>query len=119
MKKISLLLLFVSGVAFADGSADAPVDTPAHHACVEAMNADPKFAASIIHTADKQIDQKTIDAHDSAIKKIAENDQHVLWAYAALWVIAAGFVGYMFMRQQKLKTEIEQLKRHLTKAESA
>ncbi|MFT3698460.1 MAG: hypothetical protein QM831_35275 [Kofleriaceae bacterium] len=125
MKKVILVLLLVSGAAFADGSADgsgsaagsAAPESPEHQACVAAMNADPKFADSIVKSADKRIDQKTIDAHDAAIKRIAENDQHVLWAYAALWVIAAGLVGYMFMRQQKLKSEIEMLKQDLAKAE--
>lgn len=122
MKKAILVLLLCCGAAFADGSgsgsAAAVPESPEHKACVAAMNADPAFADQIVHSADKRIDQKTIDAHDAAIKRIAENDSHVLWAYAALWVIAAGLVGYMFMRQQKLTAEIAALRQDLAKAES-
>jgi hypothetical protein len=132
MKKLILVLLLVCGVASAQGSgaaampappptAQPPVPAPAqdlHKICVDAMNADPAFAKSIVLTADKQIDEKTIQAHDAAIKKIAQEESHVIYAYAALWVIIALLVAFMWMRQQKLKTEIALLRRDLTKAES-
>ena len=82
------------------------------------MNADPAFATSIVRTADKRIDEQTIKAHDDAIKKIGQEEGHVIYAYGALWVITALLVAFMWMRQQKLKTEIAALRRDLTKAES-
>jgi hypothetical protein len=133
MKKLILIMLLVGGVAAAQGSGAAsmpapppadpvpvPTRTPAelHQICADAMNADPVFAKSIVLTADKQIDEKTIKAHDDAIKKIAQEDAHVIYAYAALWVIIAVLVAFMWMRQQKLKSEIAALRRDLTKAES-
>jgi hypothetical protein len=132
MKKLILIMLLVGGVASAQGSgaaampappAPVPVQVPRspaelHQICTDAMNADPVFAKSIVLTADKQIDEKTIKAHDAAIKKIAQEEGHVIYAYAALWVIIALLVAFMWMRQQKLKTEIAALRRDLTKAES-
>lgn len=85
--------------------------------CAEAMNNDPAFAASIVATADKQIDQKTIDAHKDAYAHIQKNEKHVIYAYAAMWVIAALLVGFLFLRQQALKSEIAALRRDLKAAE--
>jgi hypothetical protein len=34
----------------------------------------------------------------------------VIMAYAAMWIIAAGFVIFLWMRQQALRNEIAQLK---------
>ena len=108
MKKLILLLLLaISGVATAQ-----PADE-ARKACTEAMNKDPEFAKSIISTIDKQIDQKTIDAHMDAVKHIQKNEKHVIYAYAAMWIIAALFVAFLWMRQQALKTEIAQLRKDL------
>ena len=133
MKKLILIMLLVGGVAAAQGSGAASMPAPPspdrvpepgrspaelHQICADAMNADPVFAHAILVTADKQIDEKTIKAHDDAIKKIAQEDGHVIYAYGALWVITALLVAFMWMRQQKLKLEIAALRRDLTKAES-
>jgi hypothetical protein len=80
------------------------------------MNADPAFAKSIAATVDKQIDQKTIDAHVQANNFIAKNERHVLLAYGAMWVIAALFVAFLWLRQQKLRAEILQLRKDLDAA---
>jgi hypothetical protein len=128
MKKLALIVVLLVGrVAAAQGSdhsAPMPADVTApaakdlHKTCADAMNADPAFAKSIVLTADKQIDERTIQAHDDAIKKIAQEDGHVIYAYGALWVIVALLVAFMWLRQQKLKAEIAALRRDLTKAES-
>jgi hypothetical protein len=119
MKKLVILMfLAVSGVAFAQ---EAPVQVDpsveaARKACAEAMNKDPSFAKSIVDTVDKQADQKVIDAHTDAAKHIAENERHVILAYAAMWIIAALFVVFLWRRQQRLKLEIVQLRRDLDAA---
>lgn len=124
MKKlIVLMVLALTGVAVADQPAEVPVPAagaPAQppgdanrEACVAAMNKDPAFAKSIIATVDKQIDAKTIAAHEQAAAQIAENEKHVLIAYAAMWLIAAAFVVFLWRRQQVLKSEIEQLRKDL------
>jgi hypothetical protein len=120
--KVLALLLLLAGVAVAGPDpvppAPAKPDVAAlRKTCVDAMNADPAFAQSVVATADKQIDQKTIDAHKDAYAHIQKNENHVIYAYAAMWVIAALLVGFLFLRQQGLKAEIAALRRDLKAAE--
>jgi len=82
------------------------------------MNKEPEFAKSIILVADKQIDEQTIAAHQDALHHIQKNESHVIYAYAALWVIAALLLAYLFMRQQALKAEIATLRTDLRRSES-
>ena len=122
MNKVILILLLLTGAAAADGSgappqADAVQVEALKKTCAEAMNADPNFAKSIELTIDKQLDQKTIDAHQDAFHHIQKNESHVIYAYAAMWLIAALLVGFLFFRQQALKTEIANLKRDLARSE--
>ncbi|HET9989596.1 MAG TPA: hypothetical protein VFQ65_13785, partial [Kofleriaceae bacterium] len=95
----------------------APALADAKKACADAMNADPNFAKSIELTIDKRIDQQTIDAHEDALHHIQKNETHVIYAYAAMWVIAALLVAFLFIRQQALKAEIAALRRDLKHAE--
>jgi len=134
MKKLALaVVLLVGGVAAADGSGGSadvaqvrpqmpPPAEPAvgdsRAACVAAMNKEPEFAKSIILVADKQIDEQTIAAHQDALHHIQKNESHVIYAYAALWVIAALLLAYLFMRQQALKAEIATLRTDLRRSES-
>jgi hypothetical protein len=97
-------------------AAGAPNAAQLHQTCVDAMNADPDFAKSIVAIADKQIDQKTIKAHEDADFHIQKNERHVFYAYAAMWVIAALFVLFLWMRQSKLLADIASLKRDLEAA---
>ncbi len=117
-KLVLLLVLSLTGVAVAQpaGTPGAVAVSPARQACVDAMNADPEFAKSIVATVDKQIDQKTIDAHTQAAHPIAKNEKHVILAYAAMWIIAALFVVFLWRRQQTLKLEIAQLRSDLDAA---
>ena len=121
-KLILILIIAASGIASAQ-NADAPPPPPAsaasdaaRKACADAMNADPSFAKSIVSTVDKQIDQRTIDAHNMAAAQIAENERHVIYAYAAMWILAALFVGFLWYRQQMLKAELAGLRRELDAA---
>lgn len=126
MKKLVLVLLVVlTGTALADEPQVPAEDRTGHptynvsdarKACTDAMNADPVFAKDIIATVDKQIDQKTIDAHEDAAKHIKKNEAHVIYAYAAMWIVAALFVAFLWLRQQALKSEIAQLRRDLDAA---
>ena len=136
MKKLILLLILgFAGVAAAQQPEAKPAAEPAPPAaqpvmppvphpsaeelrktCADAMNANPEFAKSIAATVDKQIDQKTIDAHNAAAAQIAENERHVIYAYAAMWILAAAFVVFLWRRQQTLKAELAQLRRELDAA---
>ena len=105
-----------------------PVDPAARKACTDAMNADPRFADAIIRTAEMKIapdkiqreqllkDGQTIGTHEAHNAWVAKNQRHVIMAYAAMWVIAAGFVLFLWRRQQRLVGEIQQLRKDLDTA---
>jgi CcmD family protein len=94
--------------------------------CVDAMNADPSFASEIVQTAVMKgtgsptntfcADVDTIETHRNAVMHVQKNERHVIGAYAAMWVIAALFLLYLFRRQQRLRAEIDQLRRELDAA---
>jgi len=80
--------------------------------CADAMNADPSFSEAIIKT----INEETYLQHLNAGNAIAKNEKHVILAYGALWLLAAGFVMFLWRRQQGLRTEIAQLRSDLEAA---
>jgi hypothetical protein len=103
----------------------APAEPPAaagdaRKQCTTAMNADPRFAAEIVRVADEAAAQKrdaeTVAAHKDAEFHIQKNERHVIYAYAAMWIVAAGFVLFLWRRQQALTAEIAQLRRELDAA---
>jgi len=107
----------------APAPAAAPTPAPAgdaRKACTDAMNADPQFAAAITKVADaqaaKQRDDDLLAAHTAADARIKNNEKHVVYAYAALWIIAAAFVIFLWRRQEVLKGEISSLRRDLEAA---
>jgi hypothetical protein len=85
--------------------------------CTAAMNADPKFEAAIVRTADEKAalkrDADTLAAHTDAYAHVQKNESHVIYGYAVMWIIAAAFVIFLWRRQQALKLEIIQLRREL------
>jgi len=106
---------------------DSTAPAGARKACAAAMNADPSFASAIIHQAELQLqdtlnrtqvtkDVCTVDEHEDAQKEIATNKRQVILAYIAMWLVAAGFVFFMWRKQQGLKQEIENLRRDLDAA---
>jgi hypothetical protein len=111
----------------ADG-APAPVPVPppsqpapdARKLCSDAMNADPQFAAAIVKVADEkaamQRDADTLATHQEAARRVQKNERHVVYAYAAMWIVAAAFVIFLWRRQQALNAEIAVLRRDLDAA---
>lgn len=101
----------------------APGDAASARAqCTAAMNADPKFEAEIVRIADEKAalkrDADTVAAHTEAYAHIQKNERHVIYGYAAMWIIAALFVIRLWRRQQALQAEIAQLRRDLEAAAS-
>ncbi|HEX3765301.1 MAG TPA: hypothetical protein VHW23_41680 [Kofleriaceae bacterium] len=122
-----------SAAAAAPAAADAPPAAPpaapaaapgdaasARAQCTAAMNADPSFAKEIVKIADddaaRRRDADTVNAHNDANAHIQKNERHVIYAYAAMWIIAAGFVVFLWRRQLALTAEIAQLHRELDAA---
>jgi hypothetical protein len=94
----------------------APAAKTPREVCAEAMNSDPTFAQSILATLGKNVDQEIVKAHQDANFHVQKNERHVILAYAALWVIAAAFVMFLWRRQQALKAEIALLRKDLEAA---
>jgi hypothetical protein len=109
-----------AAAAPADHQAAAPPAGDARSQCAAAMNADPKFAAEIAKVADEraaaQRDRDTVAAHNDAYFHIQKNERHVIIGYAAMWIIAAAFVIFLWRRQQGLVREIGQLRHDLDAA---
>ena len=128
-RRIATIATLVLGLGLAGAAAAqpaaAPADAPAAAApsgdaraqCTAAMNADPKFAATIVKIADEAAavkrDADTLAAHKDAYDHVQKNERHVIYAYAALWLVAAAFVIWMWRRQLALRTEIAALRREL------
>ena len=113
---ISMLIVFVAlGVRTARAD-DAP---NLRKICTDAMNADPTFAKAIVEVADKEAAERRLAAteeeHRSAAEHVAKDQKHVILAYGAMWLIAAGFVVFLWRRQQDLKAEIAALRKDLEK----
>ncbi len=105
--------------------------TALRRVCTDAMNADPTFAPSILQKAYEieTVRCETLDAvaakrrldldlaqHQVAATHIAKNERHVILAYAAMWIVAAIFLMFLWSRQQRLKLEIATLRRDLDEA---
>lgn len=94
--------------------------TPEGQLCLQALAADPTYGSEVAASASTRsadaIAEKVKADHEQAALAIAKNEKHVILAYAAMWVIAAGFVVFLWRRQQKLQLEIAQLRRDLDTA---
>ncbi len=103
--------------------APAQAAPDARKLCTDAMNADPQFAAAIVKVADEkaaaQRDADTLATHKEAVGRVQKNERHVIYAYAAMWVVAALFVLFLWRRQQALTAEIAGLRRDLDAAATA
>jgi hypothetical protein len=102
------------------GATPAPAAPDARKLCSDAMNADPQFAAAIVKVADEkaamQRDADTLATHQEAATRVQKNERHVVYAYAAMWIVAAAFVVFLWRRQQALTAEIASLRRDLDAA---
>jgi CcmD family protein len=108
MHKVALVIaLAVPAVALAQPPARDAKEL--RKICADAMNADPSFADEIVRTINTKI-------HEDAAEHVVKNERHVILAYGAMWLLAAGFVIFLWRRQQGLRGEIDQLRRELDAA---
>ena len=94
--------------------------TPGGQACLSAFTIDPGFRAAMGDQAKaaaaEELVARTKQQHEDAAHSIAKNERHVILAYAAMWLLAAGFVLFLWRRQQGLQAEISRLRRDLEAA---
>ena len=79
-------------------------------ACATAIEDDADWQADITNRFERK-------AHQQAAQKITTNERHVFLAYGAIWVMVAGLVGVMWLRQQRLSAEIARLTAQLKRIE--
>ncbi len=102
-------------------------DAAAREACGKAMEGDEQFAQKIILVAENKLHEKmnseqvlkdlcVLRDHSDSQADVATNKKHVLMAYIAMWLVAAGFLIFMWRKQQGLKLEIANLRRDLDAA---
>ena len=146
MTKILFVLCILPAIAFAQpsgsGSAPAPApgsgsapttpppapppETPKQDVtalkkiCADALNADEQFAKAVVETFDRKAAEVRLELdrnqHAKAAAAIAKNEKHVILAYAAMWIVAAGFILFLWSRQHALRKEIANLKADLDAA---
>ncbi|MEZ4367294.1 MAG: hypothetical protein R2939_13565 [Kofleriaceae bacterium] len=88
--------------------------------CADAMNHDPSFAEAILAEvrkdhAEELLAQET-KAHQAHAAAIAKNQRHVILAYAAMWLLAVGFIVFLWRRHARLRAQLDQLARDLEHA---
>lgn len=77
--------------------------------CEEALRNDAQWRAEL-----KQ--QLAAEVHQQDASLMLTNKKHVVMAYAALWILVAGFVVFMWLKQQGLKAEIARLESEIRDA---
>lgn len=117
-----LVMLSSAGLAIAD---EVPVPaapvaatdasdayrSPQRVMCEEEMRKDAVWRAELA-------DQLRARIHQEDANLMLANREHVVYAYGALWGITAIFVAFMWVRQQRLNSEIAALRTKVTKAVS-
>lgn len=95
--------------------------------CLDEMDKDPGFADYIIKRTELKLKDKvnneqvlkdlcTVRQHQESQDEVTTNKRHVLLAYVAMWLVAAGFVIFLWRKQQALKREIVLLRNDLDAA---
>ena len=72
-------------------------------------------------TMDKTLRARMADTlrpeiHETDAQRMLRNKKHVVYAYAALWILTALFVLFMFLKQKNLTAELVRLRKDLDDA---
>jgi len=107
-----LLALPAVAAAQATGAPAAPTElhmSPQQQVCIDEIKNDANFKAYIEDRVRYAFHR---DESDAAVR----NNKHVVMAYAAIWILTVLFVVLVFLRQGKLKQELERLQAELARA---
>jgi hypothetical protein len=120
---ITVLLLALAAVFVPPSNAAAQPESEANYAspmreqCEAELGRDHKWAASLqakIRAVYKNEVRPDVHTEDAGL--MLTNKKHVVMAYSALWLLVVGFVALLWVRQQKLVSEIARLERDVKKA---
>ena len=115
----------VEGIAALPVPTPTPTPTPAPgavtaEACTELLLANRGVADQVFETVNaeqaKQLVVARTEMHQRAAASIARNEKHVILAYVAMWLLAVGFVVFLWRRQAGLKAQIDTLRADLERA---
>lgn len=116
----NLFVIDVSNVAAGTLSRDELAKTAEGQSCLTALDSVPELRQSLAVAANEAAATErlamTKKEHEDAAKAIAKNERHVVLAYGAMWLLAAGFLLFLWRRQQGLRREILQLQKDLEAA---
>lgn len=105
-------------------AATAPAaPTVSKEACLAFIDADPVLSAELTSKLRAHIDQQFWSDQEAATKKrhnddatlIATNKRHVVLAYAAMWLLAVGFLAFLWHRQRGLVARLGELEARLSR----
>jgi cell division protein FtsL len=131
---ILMVAMLGAGTALAQtGTTDTPAPAqaapaqaaPAQAAPVLAQPAQPagslrqQCESALINDAQWRAELKqqlAAEVHAEDANQMLTNRKHVVMAYAALWILVALFVVFMWLKQKDLKTEIARLEREVRAA---
>jgi len=99
---VSVLLLVTAYARAADGPSAPAYVSPDRAHCEEELGKDRGWH--------EDLELQLYDnVHRTESETFTRNNKHVILAYAAIWVLTAGFVVFVWMRQSRLKAEIARL----------
>ena len=85
-----------------------------HEVCVQRNFRKLRAETPWVYTAYRE--ELAADIHEEEAHNVANNNRHVVLAYAALWAVVMLFVLYMWIRQRRLQEEIDRLEREVARA---
>lgn len=101
----------------------APSPAELRATCAAALNANPTFANDLLRQLDEKKVVELAKAQEAfasvqveAGARVAKNQRHVIMAYAVMWVAAAVFVLFLWLRQRALRSQIDVLRSDLAAA---
>lgn len=98
-----------AATASAPASGDAPYRSSMRSQCEDELEKDADWRADIKLRIAPEV-------HAEDAQQMLTNRRHVVMAYASLWVLVAGFVVFMWLRQRGLQAEIARLEREIAQA---
>src|SRR5262245_31641610 len=106
----AVVLLGAAGPALADMVTQAaPYHSPMRPTCEDELKKDTDWQKILR-------DRLRDDVHQEDADLMLRNEQHVQYAYAAIWVLVVAFLGFLYYKQMSLRGEIARLERELDEA---
>jgi hypothetical protein len=94
----------------------APYASPLRTQCEAELGKDKKWHAELRAVLEGDL---AYAWHDRESRAFLKNKQHVIAAYAVLWVLVAGFAAVVLLRQRRLSAEIARLREDIARAAGA